>query len=66
MCAMALLHSRVKEVVFVLPSRWGGCGGATGVHGNQSLNHKFNVYQARFDLGEGVLEQLAIPDDLAV
>lgn len=66
MCSMALLHSRVKEVVFVRASKWGGCGGATGVHGNQSLNHKFSVYQARFDLGEGVLEQLEIPGDLAV
>lgn len=46
MCSMALLHSRVREVVYVYGSQWGGCGGAAGVHGNERLNHRYAVWQA--------------------
>ena len=66
MCSMALLHSRVREVVYVLPSKWGGCGGATGVHGNPALNHKFEVYRWEGGLEEGVADKLQIPDEVAV
>jgi tRNA-specific adenosine deaminase 3 len=66
MCSMALLHSRVREVVYVLPNRWGGCGGATGVHGNEALNHKYDVYQAKLPLTDEELEGLRLPDDVAV
>lgn len=70
MCSMALLHSRVREVVYVVPSRWGGCGGAAGVHGNPALNHKYEVYQAGGrmleEVGEEVLERLRIPEEVAV
>lgn len=49
MCAMALLHSRVREVVVVLPSQSGGLGSAIGVQSEQGLNHKFEVYCAPAD-----------------
>lgn len=66
MCSMALLHSRVREVVYVLPSKWGGCGGATGVHGNEALNHKFDVYQADIELTDEQRAVLEIPIGLSV
>lgn len=49
MCAMALLHSRVREVVVVRPSPTGGLGTAIGVQSEQGLNHKFEVYRAPAD-----------------
>lgn len=66
MCSMALLHSRVREVVYVLPSKWGGCGGAAGVHGNPALNHKYEVYRWDGGLEDGIVEQLKIPAEVAV
>jgi len=65
---MALLHSRVREVVYVLPSQWGGCGGAAGVHGNPALNHKYEVYQflGVDELEGGVRDGLKIPEEVAV
>ena len=47
MCAMALLHSRVKSVVFVAdkPSRFGGLGSLVSVHTERKLNHKFRVFK---------------------
>lgn len=48
MCAMALLHSRVKEVVFLGGEGrqvFGGFGSSVSVHCNKQLNHRFNVYR---------------------
>ncbi len=45
MCAMALVHSRVRRVVYCHPDPAGGAlGGALRLHGRRSLNHH---YQAR-------------------
>lgn len=63
-CSMALLHSRVREVVYVRPAKWGG--GAAGVHGNSALNHKFDVFEATFELEDGEWDRLDIPDDVPV
>jgi tRNA-specific adenosine deaminase 3 len=51
MCTMALLHSRVKDVVFLspLPST-GGCGGVTCVPALGGVNHRFGIY--KWSLGE--------------
>jgi tRNA-specific adenosine deaminase 3 len=44
MCSMALLHSRVKEVVYLLPMRaTGGCGGGTCVPALPGVNHRFGI-----------------------
>ncbi|TFY53173.1 hypothetical protein EVG20_g10235, partial [Dentipellis fragilis] len=44
MCAMALLHSRVKEVVYVRTmGGTGGCGGAACVPRLEGVNHRYNV-----------------------
>ena len=50
MCAMALLHSRVKEVFYLVPMpRTGGCGGAACVPKLDGVNHRFAI--ARWRLG---------------
>ena len=59
MCSMALLHSRVKEIIFVHPmNETGGSGGESG-HGTcvprlPSVNHRYSILRwslrRRFDL----------------
>jgi tRNA-specific adenosine deaminase 3 len=44
MCAMALVHSRVKTVVYLRPDpEFGGLGGKVSLHTCSSLNHQFRV-----------------------
>ncbi|KAK7048268.1 histone-lysine methyltransferase Set7, partial [Favolaschia claudopus] len=44
MCSMALLHSRVKEIVYLLPmDKTGGCGGSISVPGLPGVNHRFSI-----------------------
>jgi tRNA-specific adenosine deaminase 3 len=46
MCAMALLHSRVKTVVYLAPMPGtGGCGGAACVPALEGVNHRFGIYK---------------------
>ena len=54
MCSMALLHSRVKEVVFLKPmDATGGCGGRDGrsscVPRLKGVNHRFKIYRWKMD-----------------
>ena len=52
MCSMALLHSRVKEVFFLIPmERTGGCGGAVCVPKLEGVNHRFTI--GRWKVGAG-------------
>ncbi|KAI0700031.1 hypothetical protein C8T65DRAFT_791195 [Cerioporus squamosus] len=44
MCSMALLHSRVKEVFYLIPmAKTGGCGRLTCVPRLQGVNHRYAV-----------------------
>lgn len=46
MCAMALVHSRVRRVIFCEPDlRHGALGGSFRLHGQKSLNHHYQVYR---------------------
>ncbi|GAM21520.1 hypothetical protein SAMD00019534_046950 [Acytostelium subglobosum LB1] len=46
MCSMALVHSRIKRVVFGTPQpQAGGLGGTLKVHTQKSINHRFQVYR---------------------
>ena len=48
MCAMALVHSRVRRVIYCVPdSVHGALGGAFRLQGQKSLNHHYQVYRVR-------------------
>ncbi|KAG6890802.1 hypothetical protein C0995_003235 [Termitomyces sp. Mi166 len=44
MCSMALIHSRVKEIVYLYKmSRTGGCGGSACLPTLKGVNHRFGI-----------------------
>ena len=47
MCSMALLHSRVRRVVYARSSSQGGLGTLYKIHAHKDMNHKFSVYKLR-------------------
>ncbi|TDL23140.1 hypothetical protein BD410DRAFT_747098 [Rickenella mellea] len=54
MCSMALLHSRVKEIIVVVPmDKTGGCGGSSGkgtcVPRLKAVNHRFGIAGWKID-----------------
>jgi len=65
MCSMALLHSRVKEVFFLVPmERTGGCGGAACVPKLDGVNHRFAIGRWKAGAGEISIEGLEIDEDI--
>ncbi|KAH9453323.1 hypothetical protein MJO29_012750 [Puccinia striiformis f. sp. tritici] len=56
LCSMALLHSRIKHLFFLLPSPGsGGCGSVYNVHEQDGLNHKFFVWKLKIPKPESSL-----------
>jgi tRNA-specific adenosine deaminase 3 len=62
MCTMALLHSRVKEIFFLVRNPEGGFGGAFAIHGHPGLNHKIDVYDCSGLVEVADLERLRLPE----
>ncbi|EGN92119.1 hypothetical protein SERLA73DRAFT_191540 [Serpula lacrymans var. lacrymans S7.3] len=59
MCSMALLHSRVKEVFYVVPmQQTGGCGGLACLPSLKGVNHRFGI--ARWNGTVGGAESLDV------
>jgi len=45
-CAMALVHSRVRRVIYALPNpTFGGLGGRLAIHHTAALNHHYSVFR---------------------
>jgi len=43
---MALVHSRVRRVIYALPNPvFGGLGGRLAVHHTAALNHHYSVFR---------------------
>lgn len=61
MCTMALLHSRVKEIFFLVRNPEGGFGGAFAIHGHPGLNHKIDVYDCSKLVEQADLDRLKLP-----
>jgi tRNA-specific adenosine deaminase 3 len=41
---MALLHSRVKEIIYLMPmEKTGGCGGLACLPKLEGVNHRFGI-----------------------
>lgn len=63
MCSMALLHSRVKEIFYLVPmEKTGGCGSAACVPKLEGVNHHYAI--SRWKVGKrGITETGLEVDD---
>jgi len=63
LCAMSLLHSRIKELYYVKKAPGsGGCGSLYRVHEDGGLNHRYEVWEFKGEdkeIGKGI-EQLKL------
>ena len=73
MCSMALLHSRVAKVMYLMPmNKTGGCGGLACLPKLEGVNHKFGILRwkkrerASLGLSEEDWKELEVRDDLDV
>jgi len=54
MCSMALLHMRVRRVVYCVATKDGALGSVDMLHTREGINHRYEVY--RVGRGEGVVD----------
>ena len=60
MCAMALVHSRVRRVIYALPAAGGGAlGSRYMLHTERSVNHHFSVVRGALHAEAARVESLA-------
>ncbi len=52
LCAMALVHSRFRRVIYGCGSQWGALGTVIKLHCIKSLNHNYRVYKVAGALQE--------------
>lgn len=53
MCAMALVHSRVRTVSFCKPdAQYGALGGRFKLQSERSLNHHYTVFRIPLDVDQ--------------
>ncbi|GLB38437.1 putative SET domain containing protein [Lyophyllum shimeji] len=65
MCSMALIHSRVKEVVYLHPMpKTGGCGGTACLPTLKGINHRFGICQWKADTAAGRDDSLRIDETI--
>ena len=71
MCSMALLHSRVAKVIYLIPTgKTGGCGGSACLPKLEGVNHKFGILKWKekdrecLELSEGDWKKLEVGKDL--
>lgn len=71
MCSMALLHSRVAKMIYLIPMHTtGGCGGSTCLPRLEGVNHRFGIleWNARGRMSLGLskedLEKLEVGSNL--
>ena len=63
MCSMALLHSRVKEIVYLVPMpKTGGCGSIVCVPKLDGVNHRFGISRWKADEGGVDVGELEIDE----
>ncbi|KAI0081582.1 hypothetical protein K474DRAFT_1249490 [Panus rudis PR-1116 ss-1] len=62
MCGMALLHSRVKEIFYLIPmEKTGGCGSVACVPKLEGVNHRYAI--SRWKIGEGGISRTGLEVD---
>ncbi|WWC86108.1 uncharacterized protein L201_000979 [Kwoniella dendrophila CBS 6074] len=69
MCSMALLHSRVKQVIYIFERKKGGgfrTGSGLGINSRNDLNHKFQVWKFDGYISEDTRRQLDFDENIQV
>ena len=70
MCAMALVHSRVKEIFYLTgtgcSSNGGGFGGSYPVHSHPGLNHQIDLFDCLELVSPNDVKELMITDTIDI
>ena len=71
MCTMALVHSRVKEIIYIHPMpKTGGCGGRAIVPELPTINHRFTIWRWKgvslHSTFGNIVNEITIPSNIDV